>query len=94
MSTIYPVRSFFSHRFFVKVVAALWIVLGLAYMITGVAVYLIFFLFCTRRVPKVMPGYTGLIKASTDCVTGPDLPSPPSTFTNITVKNHPNLSSF
>ena len=62
MSTIYPVRSFLSRRFFVKVVAALWIVLGLADMRTGVAVYLIFFLFCT--------------------------------FTNITVKNHPNLSSF
>ena len=38
MSTIYRVRYFLSHRFFVKVVAALWILLGVAYKITSVAV--------------------------------------------------------
>ena len=37
---------------------ALWIVLGVAYMITGVGVYLIFFLFCTSTEQRTSPSKT------------------------------------
>ena len=57
MSTIYPVISFSLIGFCQSRCGSLD-VLGLAYMITGVAVYLIFFLFCTFTEQRTSPSKT------------------------------------